>query len=74
MLVKRVVKGGAVVLHGRRFRVPDFKAADIEGQTVWVEDDGVIRFDMPRHGVYTERHPNCFFPKYSWYVCLELEL
>lgn len=71
-MVTRKVKNGAVVILGRRYYVPEFQRRDLEGTSLRVDDDGVVRSDLPKWGVHTASSVRAFV-RYTYVATLHLD-
>lgn len=68
-LVKRKVRNSRVVVKGRVYLFPMHTWREIEGREVFVDDDGVIREDMPEWGIRTESRVCVKYPgRYDYFT------
>jgi hypothetical protein len=71
-MVKRTVKHGCVVVLGRTYYVPAFQRQKLEGMTLKVDDEGVVRSDRPKWGVFTASSIRAF-DGYRYVATLHLD-
>lgn len=62
MIVPRKVKNSIVKIRGRIYYVPAYRRALLEGETIFVEEDGVLRHDLPKAGLRTDAQVAVYFP------------
>jgi len=73
-LLKRKVKNSRVVVLGRVYLMPEYKRAEIEGQDVFVDDDGVCKSDLPKWGVRTAGRVCVKYPgRYDFFTYASLD-
>ncbi len=69
MRVKRKVKNSRVIIRGRVYIFPEHTRNQIEGKEVFVEEDGVIREDIPKWGIRTESRVCVSYPsRYDYFT------
>jgi hypothetical protein len=73
-IVKRKVKDGRVIVLGRKYLFPEHTRSEIEGKEVYVDDDGVVREDVPKWGIRTESRVCVKYPgRYDYYIYAVLD-